>query len=195
MTTWPLKITQHYVFASIWKFSCCTSSCICRSRLFLCLPCLVLFLSSVPSGRAFYDSCRSRPTLYRAEHHSPRTGWSGLVHLNHLGLCVLVLFFFWREVAMILSEPLLVFPLHLTVSHIALLSLTFRPHPHPTQEQDLPSSRPASPLFCCLAQIGFLLALHSSSLPTHHKQCVASSAPWPPRPSAPQACLRCLLKL
>ena len=32
---------------------------------------LVLFLSSAPSGRAFSGACRSRPTLYRAEHHTP----------------------------------------------------------------------------------------------------------------------------
>ena len=35
------------------------------------LSCLVLFLSSAPSGRAFFGACRSRPTLYRAEHHTP----------------------------------------------------------------------------------------------------------------------------
>ena len=33
--------------------------------------CLVLFLLSARSGRAFSGACRSRPTLYRAEHHTP----------------------------------------------------------------------------------------------------------------------------
>jgi len=35
------------------------------------LSCLVLFLKSAPSGRAFSGACRSRPTLYRAEYHTP----------------------------------------------------------------------------------------------------------------------------
>jgi len=39
-----------------------------------CLSCLVLscfFRVHCPSGRAFSGACRSRPTLYRAEHHTP----------------------------------------------------------------------------------------------------------------------------
>ena len=37
----------------------------------LILSCLVLFLLSAHSGRAFSGACRSRPTLYRAERHTP----------------------------------------------------------------------------------------------------------------------------
>lgn len=47
--------------------------------------CLVLFLMSVPSGRAFYGASRSRPTLYRAKHHTQ--GCLDLMHLIHFEAC------------------------------------------------------------------------------------------------------------
>ena len=51
--------------------------------------CLVLScFFRVHPRRAFSGACRSRPTLYRAEHYTPvgRAGCSGLTHLNHLGV-------------------------------------------------------------------------------------------------------------
>jgi hypothetical protein len=46
-----------------------------------------LHLYSAPFGRTFYGARRSRPTLYRAEHHTPVGRRNDLMHLKHLGMC------------------------------------------------------------------------------------------------------------